>query len=192
MADTIIAGNVTVRLALGDGVDFCSDNFLVLSESQEYGTSIGVLNIGELGAVFFLLGKCVFMFFYAVLFVVLDTGQTHDTLLRVLFAGLLVNVESGNLVLNQISFLNKILKRVTALDVDRIVVGVDVFCKVDLGLVAMNEAHLVVATDHTGFVGVDGVVLRADDFLYIFLICKVCFERSNFNHKILFVNIITG
>lgn len=73
MADTIIAGNVTVRLALGDGVDFCGDNFLVLSESQEYGTSIGVLNIGELGAVFFLLGKCVFMFFYAVLFVVLDT-----------------------------------------------------------------------------------------------------------------------
>ncbi len=184
MADTIIAGNVTIRLSLGDGVDFCGNNFLVLSESQEDGTSIGVLNIGQLGAVFFLLGKCVFMFFYTVLFVVLDTSQTHDTLLGVLFAGLLVNVESGYLVLNQISFLNKILKRVTALDVNRIVVGVDVFCKVDLGFVAMYEAHLVVAADHSGFLGVDGIVLRANDFLNVFLICKVCFERSDFNHKI--------
>ena len=109
-----------------------------------------------------------------------------------LFAGLLINVESGSLVLNQISFLNKILKRVTALDVNRIVVGVNVFCKIDLGFVAMNEAHIIVAADHSGFLGVDGIVLRADDFLDIFLICKVRFERSDFNHKILFVKITIG
>jgi len=74
------------------------------------------------------------------------------------------------------------LKCVSALDVHRVVVGVDVFCEIDLGLVAMYEAHFVVATDFAGFLSVDCIVLRADDLLDILLIRKVCFEGSNFYH----------
>jgi len=193
VTNAIIAGHITVGLALRDGVNLGGDDFLILSKSQEYRTSIGILNIGQLGAVFLFLSKCIFVLLYAVLLVVLDAGKTHDTLLRVIFAGLLVNVQSCYLVLNQKSFLNKILKRVTALDVDSIVIRVDVFGQIDLGLVAMYEAHLIVAADHTGLVGVDGIVLRADDFLNVFLICEVRLERSDFYHKdfILYYNYLS-
>jgi len=193
VTNAIIAGHITVGLALRDGVNLGGDDFLILSKSQEYRTSIGILNIGQLGAVFLFLSKCIFVLLYAVLLVVLDAGKTHDTLLRVIFAGLLVNVQSCYLVLNQKSFLNKILKRVTALDVDSIVIRVDVFGQIDLGLVAMYEAHLIVTADHTGLVGVDGIVLRADDFLNVFLICEVRLERSDFYHKdfILYYNYLS-
>ena len=183
MSDTIIAGHIAVGLALGDGVNFCCDDFLVLSKSQKDRTGVGVLNISELGAVFFFLSKRVLMFLNAVLFVVLDAGKTDDTLLGVLFAGLLVNVQSCYFVLNQISFLNKILKRVTALDVYSIVVRINVFGQINFGLVAMYKAHLIVAADHTSLVSVDGVVFRADDFLNVFFICEVRLERSDFYHK---------
>jgi len=74
VADTIIAGNITVRLALGDLVYSSCDSFLIFSESQEYGASVSVLDISELGAVFFFLGESVLMLLNAVLFVVLDAG----------------------------------------------------------------------------------------------------------------------
>lgn len=173
VSDTIIAGHIAVGLALGDGVNLCGDDFLILSKSQENRTGIGVLNISKLGAVFLFLSKRVLVLLNAVRLVVLDAGKTNNTLLGVIFAGLLVNIHSCYFVLNQVSFLNKILKRVTALDVNSIVVRIDVFGQIDLGFVAMYEAHLIIAADHTSLFGVDGVVLRADDFLDIFFICSV-------------------
>jgi len=74
VANTIIGGNITVRFALWDLVYSSRYSFLVFSESQEYGASVSVLNISELGAVFFFLGKSVLMLLNAVLFIVLDAG----------------------------------------------------------------------------------------------------------------------
>jgi hypothetical protein len=81
VSNAIIAGHIPVGLALRDGVNLGGDDFLIFSKSQEYWTSIGILNISQLGAVFLFLSKCIFVLLYAVLLVVLDAGKTHDTLL---------------------------------------------------------------------------------------------------------------
>jgi len=54
--NTVVALHITPGLVLSNYLDAILDCLLVVTESKEHGANVGVLDIGQLGAIFFLLG----------------------------------------------------------------------------------------------------------------------------------------
>ena len=77
--------------------------------------NVCVLHVSQLGAEFFVFGKCEFMAFDTIGLVVLDGRETNKALLAVSLNGLLVDIEAVLIILHEDSFFDKVKKIFSAL-----------------------------------------------------------------------------
>jgi hypothetical protein len=122
-------------------------------------------------------------------FVVVNAGETNEPELRVLAHRLLVDVHALFTILLQVAILDEVKQVGPPRRVDFLRVRIGSLGQSDLRLIHIQEAHGVSFGHGARFFGVEGVVGGRNDFVTVGLIGKEAFERSDFNHRCLFLKL---